>query len=276
MTRNYLAIPAAAFAVLSVLIPSRAQNFSDTSQNQIAPASVAAHPPLPTLSDEDMARLLLARKEYRQAEEIFYRLTVAQPKNALYWNELGISKHNQMELTSALKCYEKAAKLDGHYSDALNNEGTIWYARKKYPKAIRAYRKAIKLRDDYAPFYLNLGFAYFNEKNYDESIAAFRRALQIDPDSFDTGRSRSGTVIQDRSMTVDRAKFYFMLAKSFAEAGNVERCVIYLRKAKDEGFKEMDTVKTDPSFVAVLKDPAVQEVLQPKPVEEADQPVAQP
>jgi tetratricopeptide (TPR) repeat protein len=268
MTKKFLAIPVVAFVVLSVLLPSSAQNFSDTSSMQVAPAGMAGRPQTPTISDEDMARLMLVRKEYQKAEEIFYRLTVQEPNNAIYWNELGISRHNQMELSAALKCYQKASKLDKHYSDALNNAGTIWYERQKYAKAVRAYRKAIELRGDFAPFYLNLGFAYFNSKNYNDSLAAFRKALEIDPSAFDPSRSHSGTVIQDRSMTGDRGRFYFMLAKSFAEAGNLERCVIYLRKARDEGFKEMNSVKSDPAFAAVLQDPSVQEVLAPRPVEE--------
>jgi tetratricopeptide (TPR) repeat protein len=273
MTRNFLAIPAVAVAVLCALLPSRAQNFSDNSPPaQVAPSSMAGAPQTPTIGDEDLARLMLLRKDYRQAEEIFYRLTVQQPTNAIYWNELGISRHNQMELTAALKCYEKSSKLDKQYSDALNNAGTIWYERKKYAKAIRAYRKAINLRGDFAPFYLNLGFAYFNEKNYNDSIAAFRKALELDPTAFDPSRSRSGTVIQDRSMSVDRGRFYFMLAKSFAEAGNLERCLIYLKKARDEGFKELNSVKSDPAFAEVLQNPAVQEVLAPRAVEEVAQP----
>jgi len=272
MTRNSLAIPAAAVAVLSALLPTRAQNFADSSQTQITPASMAAHPSPQVLSDEDMARLLLVRKEYHQAEEIFNRLTIEQPTNAIYWNELGITRHHQMQLSAALKCYEKAAKLDKTYPDAVNNAGTIWYRNKKYPKAIRAYRRAINLRNDYAPFYVNLGYAYFNAKNYGDSIAAFRKAFEIDPGVFDPSRSHSGTVIQDRSVMEDRGRFYFMLAKSSAEAGNLERCVIYLRKAKDEGFKEMNAVKSDPAFAAFLNEPAVQEVLEPKPTGDTAQP----
>jgi hypothetical protein len=101
MTRNFLAIPAAAVVLFYGFIPSRAANQPDNSQAQLTPASVAAHPQ--PLSDEDMARLLLVRKEYHGAEEIFNRLTIEQPTNALYWNELGISKHNQMQLGAALK-----------------------------------------------------------------------------------------------------------------------------------------------------------------------------
>lgn len=270
MTRLTLAIPAASIILFSVFIPSRAQNFVDRPPAQLAAAPV--NPPVPVLSQEEMARLFLVRKQYPEAEEIFRHLTIEQPKNAVYWNELGISKHSQSQLGAALKCYEKSAKLDPKYADALNNAGTIWYERQQYSKAIRVYRKAIKIRDDFAPFYLNLGFAYFNAKNYNDSIASFRKALQIDPTAFDTGHSRMGTVIQDRSMSTDRGRFYFMLAKSFAEAGNVERCVVYLKKARDEGYKEFNTVKSDPSFAAVLKDPAVQEALEPKPAAEVAQP----
>jgi tetratricopeptide (TPR) repeat protein len=273
MTRLTLAIPAASLLLLSVFLPSSAQNFTDTPVMQVANSSSVPNQPAKTpMSSEDMARLLMVRKEYRQAEEIFYKLTVEQPKNAIYWNELGITKHKQDEFGAALKCYQKAAKLDGKYSDALNNAGTVLYEQKKYAKAIRSYRKAIAIRSDFAPFYLNLGFAYFNEKKYEDSIAAFRKALEIDPSSFDSSRSRSGTVVEDRSMGTDRGLFYYTLAKSYAEAGNIERCVLYLKKARDEGYKDMNAAKTDPSFAKIITDPSVQDAIEPKPVSENTQP----
>jgi len=70
-------------------------------------------------------------------------------------------------------------------------------------------------------------------------------------------------VLQDRSVS-DRGRFYFLLAKSFAEAGNFERSLIYLRKAKEEGFASLNEVKSDPSFSAMLKLSETQEILAPK------------
>jgi tetratricopeptide (TPR) repeat protein len=268
MSRYPLAIPLGSFLVACFLLPAFAQVTPDSTQP--TPASAAVLPSArqeTTLSNEDLARLYLVKKQYREAQEIFHQLTVQQPKNAIYWNELGITFHSQSELEPALKCYQKASKLDGHYPDAINNMGTIWYERKKYSKAIRAYRKAISIRGDYAPFYLNLGYAYFGQKEYEDSIAAFHKALSIDPDAFETNRSRSGTIIQDRSLSSDRGRFYFLLAKSFAEAGNVDRCILYLKKARDDGYSDFSSVKSDPSFAAVLKNPDAQEVLAPKPVE---------
>jgi tetratricopeptide (TPR) repeat protein len=266
MTKHYLAIPVGSFLVISALFPACAQTNPDNPQAQPAAAAMAKDQGQ-KLSDEDLARLYLVRKQYREAQDIFHRLTVENPKNALYWNELGISLHNQSYLESALKCYQKSVKVDPQYADAHNNVGTIYYERNKFAKAIRSYKKAINLRQDFAGFYLNLGYAYFGEKNYEESIAAFRKALQLDPDTFEAAKSRSGTIVQDRSIGSDRARFYFLLAKSFAETGNLERCVIYLKKAREEGYQDFNSLKSDPSFVAVLKDPAVQELFIRKPAE---------
>lgn len=268
MTRHSLAIPAGSFLAVTLVFPAFAQT-PPSNPPETQPASASAPSESSKISDEDLARLYLVRKQYREAEDIFHKLTVEHPKNAVYWNELGISLHNQMDLASALKCYQKSSKLDPHYADAQNNIGTVYYERKKYSKAIRSYKHAISERDDFAAFYLNLGYAYFGQKNYEDSIAAFRRALQLDPDVLDASKSRSGTVIQDRSISSDRARFYFLLAKSFAESGNAERCALYLRKARDEGYKDLNSVNSDPSFAKVLKDPAIQDVLVTKPPEMA-------
>ena len=266
MTRYFLAIPGVGFLFCMLLSPSFAQTAPDTSSPQ-APSASATPAQSAPLSTEDLARLYLVRKEYREAEDLFRKLTVKEPRNAVYWNELGISLHNQMQLTGAMKCYEKSAALDAHYADPVNNLGTVWYEKKKYAKAIRSYKRAIGIKDSFAPFYLNMGYAYFGEKNYEESIAAFRKGLAVDPDAFDMSKSHSGTVIQDRSLSTDRGLFYFLLAKSFAQAGDVDRCLIYLRKSRDEGYKDLLAAKTDPAFAGVLKNPEVQEVLEPKPAE---------
>ena len=117
--------------------------------------------------------------------------------------------------------------------------------------------------------YSNLGYAYFGDKKYEQSMASFHQALVLDPQFFEHNGGRNGSVLQDRSVS-DRGRFYFMLAKSFAQSGNVERCIVYLRKAKDEGYAALATVKADPDFAAMLKNPAIQEILAPKPVESAE------
>lgn len=278
MTRTLVAFPAA-ILLLSFSVPARGQSLLHNGPGTppapvVAPHLPQAQPPSPAqapaivvrpdLTDEQMADLYMARKEYREAAQLYKRLVDQNPQNAVYINKLGIALHQQASLGQALKYYERAVKIDPTYADAQNNIGTIFYQRKKYGKAIKAYQKAISIRDDMPVLYSNLAYAYFEDKKFEQAIASFRQAVAMDPQLFEHSSSRNGSILQDRTVG-DRGKFYFLLAKSFAEVGNLERCLIYLRKAKDEGYKELAAIKMDPSFAAVLKNPAIQEVLAPKP-----------
>jgi tetratricopeptide (TPR) repeat protein len=275
MNRLRMALPVG-FLLVSLTLPSIGQTSDDDSrkesffsmQTQSQVSNAAANTTDHQLSGEEIGDLYMARKQYREATEQYRSLSAQEPHNAIYLNKLGIALHQQTALGAALKYYERAVKANPHYADAENNIGTIWYQRKKYGKAIRAYQKAIKMRDDMPVLYSNLGYAYFSQGKYEDSIVAFRTALAKDPQFFERGSSRTGSILQDRSVP-DRGRFYFLLAKSFAEAGNVERAVFYLRKAKEEGFAQLNDVTKDPAFAAVLKDPIVIDLLAPKPVESA-------
>src|SRR6266481_1961760 len=231
MIRIRMAFPAVVL-LLALSIPSTGQTFVETPGAPVAPRVAQSPSQSPAESS----------------------VIVVKPE---------LTDEQLADLYMALKYYERASKVDPSYADAQNNIGTIWYQRKKYGRAIKAYQKAINIRNDMAVLHSNLGYAYFGDKKYVQAISSFRQALALDPQLFEHSNSRNGSVLQDRSVG-DRGRFYFLLAKSFAEAGNLERCLIYLRKAKDEGYKELSAVKTDPSFAAALKDPAMQEVLTPK------------
>jgi tetratricopeptide (TPR) repeat protein len=290
MIKLHVAVPAS-ILLLGITVSSAGQTFE---RHEVAPAAPAMQTPAqgaaptagqtpgagqgtadssvivvrPELTTEQLADLYMTRKDFREAAETYKRLTIENPRNAVYLNKLGIALHQQTALAMALKCYEQAWKVNPQYADAQNNIGTIWYQRKKYGKAIKSYKKAIAIRNDMAVLYSNLGYAYFGDKQYDKSLESFRTALTLDPQFFEHNGSRTGSLLQDRSVT-DRGRFYFMLAKSFAQAGNLDRCIVYLRKAKDDGYPELNLVKTDPAFATMMNNPEIQEILAPKPVESA-------
>lgn len=272
MTHVRVAFPAS-ILLLSLSIPAAGQTLESARSMVMAPGVAQVPSPQdpvivvrPEINDEQMGDLYMVRKQYREAAEQFKRLSDKNPRNPIYLNKLGIALHQQEALGLALKYYERAVKVDPRYADAENNVGTIWYQRKKFRKAIKAYEKAIKMRDDMAVLYSNLGYAYFGERKYEEAISAFRQALTLDPLLFEHNGSRNGSILQDRSVE-DHGKFDYMLAKSFAQAGDLDRCIHYLRKAKDEGYKDLADIKKDPAFAAALKSPLVQELLVPRPAE---------
>jgi len=218
---------------------------------------------------EYRADLFMARKQFSDAAEMYRKALEIEPRNPVLLNKLGIAYHQQSMLEAAKRCYERATKVDRSFASSYNNLGTIQYQRKKYRKAISMYKKAIELRPDMPAVYSNLGYAYFAQKHYEDAMAAFRKALELDPTVFDPNRNTTGSLLQDRSVA-DKGMFYFFLAKSFAMMGNAERCAHYLKKAFDEGYKNVVAAKTDPAFAAVLKDSSVQEVLQQAQPQEPD------
>lgn len=264
MKRFGVAIPLAGF--LLAICTASASRSQDIPAQKAPPAAAAQAPSPASVCDAESADLHMARKEFKEAADCYRQLTVRFPGNPAYHNKLGIACHQLGLLKPALKSYERAAKADPAFADALNNIGTIWYQRKKYGKAIKAYRKGIAVRPDMAVLHSNLGYAYFAQNKMAEAIASFRRALEIDPGFFEHPGARTASMLQDRTVA-DRGRFYFLLAKSFAEAGNEERCLHYLRKSRDEGYKELAAVKTDPSFSKLLANPELQELLAPRPAE---------
>jgi hypothetical protein len=94
-------------------------------------------------------------------------------------------------------------------------------------------------------------------------MTSFGKALTLDPTVFDH-KASGGTVVQQRS-TPDPGLFYFFVAKSFAQKGDVEHAAHYLKLARDDGYANLLSAETDPAFAKVIKDPVVQEVLHTSP-----------
>src|SRR5208283_5136309 len=90
-------------------------------------AQVSAAPPKAPLSVETRGDILMARKMYREAIDVFRE---DKSKNPVISNKIGIAYHQMQQLDSARKYYEQAVRLKPDYAEAINNIGTVYYARK--------------------------------------------------------------------------------------------------------------------------------------------------
>ncbi len=240
-----------------------AQDQVSLGSKQSAPSAAVSETPNPPnlpLTPERRGDILMARKMYREAIDLYLQ---APQDSAVVWNKIGIAYHQMMQLDAAKKRYERSIKLNSHYAEAVNNLGTVFYAQKRYGKAIKNYKRALKLSPEAASIYSNLGTAYFARKKYKEAMEAYDTALRLDPEIFEH-RSTYGVLLQERTVE-ERAKFHFYLAKTYAKAGQNERALLYIRKALEEGFNERKKLLEDPEFAALRKLPEFQELLTLEP-----------
>jgi tetratricopeptide (TPR) repeat protein len=219
------------------------------------PAPLPPHP----ISPEMKADILMARKMYREAIDVYSQT----PESAARANKIGIAYHQLLDLSAAKRNYEQALRLDPNFAEARNNLGTIYYSQKNYRRAVREYKKALRALPQSASIYSNLGTAYFSRQDYKRAAEAYQQAVKLDPDVFEH-HSSYGTIMQERSIT-ERAKFHYYLAKMYAKAGSTERALQYVRKALEEGFTERNKFLEDPEFTVLHDNVEFQQILKSDP-----------
>lgn len=240
--------------LLILVLP--ALSAQSTTPTPATPAAAPAATPAAPLSPEMRGDIFMARKMYREAIDVYRE---GPTDSAILTNKIGIAYHQMMQLDQARRHYERAIKMSPRYSEAINNLGTVHYARKSYRRAVSLYKRALVANPNSASIYSNLGTAYFARKNYQAAFDAYQKALSIDPEVFEH-RSSHGVLLQERSVD-EKAKFHFFMAKTYAKAGQVERALLYIRKALEEGFKDRQKFQEDPEFASLKDLPEFQQLM---------------
>jgi tetratricopeptide (TPR) repeat protein len=229
------------------------------STQQASTAAVQTATMTPRQNTELHGDILMAEKDFSGAARTYEGILDGHESDSHLLNKIGVAYEQENALREAEHYFKRASKADKTFMSPLNNLGTIEYSKRNYNKAISYYLKAVKLRDDMGTVYSNLGYAYFEKKDFSLAMDSFEKAIEIDPEVF-SHHGGTGSLLQHRTAT-DPGLFYFLVAKSYAEAGNAEEAAHYLKAARDAEYKEFLTAQTDPAFAKVIKDPRVQEVL---------------
>lgn len=211
---------------------------------------------------EVQADALRAQKNYADAGD-YYRAAIRKHDSAVVENKLGIVELQSLHLDDAKQRFERSIHLDKAYPDAHNNLGVVFYVKHNYGRAIKEYNKAIQERPDSSSFHSNLGSALFAKKEYEKASVEYTTAMQIDPDIF-TRQSTVGVQAKLGSPE-DRALFHYTIARVFAKRGDNDNCLLYLRKAIEDGFPSIDDVYKEAAFSGILKDPRFVTLMASKP-----------
>jgi tetratricopeptide (TPR) repeat protein len=206
----------------------------------------------------DQARAI---KDYNLAVDYFQAAIRKDRKNAILYNKLGLAELRKDDYASARMHFEKAAKLNSKYAEAVNNVGAIDYMRKNYGAAAKSFKKAVALDETNATFHVNLGAAWFSQKKMERAIAEYMRAMELDPDAL-RHDNRTGIAAQISSPE-ERAQYSYLLAKAYAKRGDLEGCLQCLKRAKEDGYRNLANVYRDEEFSRLRDNPRLQEVVPP-------------
>jgi hypothetical protein len=219
-------------------------------------------PPAPdaTAADlESQADLLRTEKLYLDALD-YYRAAIAKDRNsARLLNKIGITELMMQRYHEARKSFEQSIKTNRTLADAYNNLGVVFYEEKRYGPAIKQYHKAIAIDETSASYFSNLGAALFSKKQYEKAAVAYGQAVRLDPDVFER-TSRAGVQAQLPSPE-DRARYDYTVARLYAKMGYSDRSLEYLRKAMEDGYKDLKNVYKDSEFAELRKDKRFTELM---------------
>jgi len=206
----------------------------------------------------DQAR---AQKDYAMAILYFQAALRKDRKNSSLYNKLGLAELRNNDFKAARGDFEKAAKRNSRNSDAVNNIGAVDFMNKNYSSAAKYFKKAVALDETRATFHVNLGAAWFSQKKLTQAIAEYTRAMELDPDALRQD-ARAGVTAQISSPE-ERAQYSYLLAKVYAKLGDVDNCLQCLRKAKEDGYRNLANVYKDEEFSQMRTNPKLQEVVPP-------------
>jgi len=244
------------------------QQPTEQQEHESAASPTPPPPPLVSLTAgtpqelERQGDQLRAQKRYLDSVD-YYKAAIAKQQTPLLWNKEGIALLFLQRSKEAQKCFEQALAIDKNSAEGLNNLGFIAQIQKRYNRAIKYYNKALEIRPNSPTFHYNLGSAYFAKHDYQKATQEYHTAYQIDPDIFQRV-SKMGIMAQTSSPE-DRAAFSFMVAKMYAQSGDIEHSLEYLRKAMEEGFKNIKEVYNDAVFANLREDPRFAELMAQKP-----------
>jgi tetratricopeptide (TPR) repeat protein len=249
---------AAASALSAPVLAARAE----TSQSMLGANTVTAETRQQIARDYEMkGDIARAREQYGSALN-WYSLAVRYDnQDVLLYNKLGIAQMKVGEFDQARHSFGLAVRVDPSNVDALNNLGAVNCLERKYRPAVRYLKQALALDESKAVTHLNLAEAWMGQKQLDRAMTEYARALELDADIL-TSADKEGVFAQVQTPE-QRAMVDFMIAKAYIKRGNVEGALDYLRRAKEQNFKNLATVWDDPAFAPLWKDARLAEIVKP-------------
>jgi tetratricopeptide (TPR) repeat protein len=183
-----------------------------------------------------------AKNSIDEALDSFRKALDLNPFYAEAYNNLGLALANKGLISEAIDNYNKALELNPDSAEAYNNLGLALANKGLISEAIDNYNKALELNPDSAEAYNNLGNAFADLEMLDEAVNNFKKAIMLKPD-FIAAYYNLGIVFSDQGMLQEAIQNYekaLSLNNDFAEAHLNVAYVYLLSKNFEKGWEEYE------------------------------------
>jgi len=131
---------------------------------------------------ENLGRILLDRREYREAEKILRKALSLNPPNPTFpMVNLAIVLAELNQLSEAIRVLQEAVRIEPDDTNALGNLGAMLHKAGRHQEAYEALLEAAKKSPYTLSHHKNLAIVTFALKQYDQSLMFLKNALQIAP-----------------------------------------------------------------------------------------------
>jgi tetratricopeptide (TPR) repeat protein len=241
--------------LMVLAVAAHAVSLGDSQQGNVAIQSMTVAQ-LEKAGDESRAD-----KDYEHAIQYFKEALRHDRKNARLYNKLGMTELKSGDFKGARNDFTQAAKYNHQLPEVWNNLGVTYYIDKNYASAAKYFKKAVALDETRPTYHVNLGVAWFAQNDLERAMREYARALELDPDAL-VRSSRAGVDAQITNPE-ERAKHNYMMAKVYAKLGNTDSCLVCLRKAKEDGYRDLEKVYKDKEFSSLWQDPRLAAIVPP-------------
>jgi len=142
---------------------------------------------------ETEAKKLYDEGRYKEAIEYLKALLAKDPKNPVYWNQLGSVYAQLNSFDNAIISYKNAIKYDPKNVKAMYNLGLIYSEKGSKKEAKKVIEDALKISPKNPLLQAALGNVLIDEEDYDKAQKVYEQIVEVKPD-FDIGHFNLGVI----------------------------------------------------------------------------------
>jgi len=188
---------------------------------------------------------------YALAVGLIEKAIEINPKEPIYYNNVGNAFKSQGNLEKALLSYQKAIEIKPDFAEALVSLGSVYKELALLEEAIFCFKNALKFKENFADAYYNMAIVLKEQNRINEAIVCYKTCITINSGFSDayfnlgaiykeSGRFAEAISCYEKALEgkPSNPDAYYNLGIAQQESGNLDEAIANYQQ----------TVQLDPTY----------------------------